>query len=196
MWLRVSDEDLPDQQPLCVRNGTICTKIKLLLFQIGWWRREETRLALLTTDGHLLVYKYHLHVVGAGVPFWGKRIDLNAARRVEVSMGKNDRIHAHLVDKNGRWLTFTIEGENAKVWAAKLFLFTVNSEKCTDNHPTHDAFCCERTKMDHHESLAFVTKGNMVFKQEPLKKKERKRMNATSADRSNPIDESSRSKKQ
>ncbi|CAJ0567017.1 unnamed protein product, partial [Mesorhabditis spiculigera] len=148
MWHDKNFLHLPDQRLLCTKYGTICTTISIP--EPTWmpFKKEDTdRLAVLTSAGLLYVYHLSLQTVGAGLPHVGQLINVSAAKKIEVETRKSG-IRVRIVQEDGEKVHFKVKAENARIWAAKLFWFETTSENKTKNHPAHDAFCCERSRMN------------------------------------------------
>ncbi|VDK69975.1 unnamed protein product [Litomosoides sigmodontis] len=106
---------LPDQEALSSLPSALYGHIeKRSLTPFGWrWRK---RAVILNPSGHLIIYKYFLKDIGAGRPFVGRVIHLDAAQHIQARMNKDTELR--------------IKGAKARLWAAKVFLYEASLNGC------------------------------------------------------------------
>ncbi|VDM61102.1 unnamed protein product [Angiostrongylus costaricensis] len=62
---RCQDENLPTREQLCSEPGLMCGYVEKALSMSKW----ERRLAVITKDGKLIIYKYYLLDICPGLGF-------------------------------------------------------------------------------------------------------------------------------
>ncbi|KAK6108439.1 hypothetical protein QQG55_32090 [Brugia pahangi] len=111
---------LPDQEALFSLPFVLFGHIeKKSLTVLGWrWRK---RTVVLNSSGHLIIYKYFLEGVGAGKPFLGRIIHLDAAEQIHARIDK-DVCYITIHDHTRKRTELRIKGTKARLWAAKVFM--------------------------------------------------------------------------
>uniref|UniRef100_A0A1I8ECM3 PH_15 domain-containing protein n=1 Tax=Wuchereria bancrofti TaxID=6293 RepID=A0A1I8ECM3_WUCBA len=111
---------LPDQEALFSLPFVLFGHIeKKSLTVLGWrWRK---RAVVLNPSGHLIIYKYFLEGIGAGKPFLGKIIHLDAAEQIHARIDK-DVCYITIHDHTRKRTELRIKGTKARLWAAKVFI--------------------------------------------------------------------------
>ncbi|KAK6108440.1 hypothetical protein QQG55_32090 [Brugia pahangi] len=112
---------LPDQEALFSLPFVLFGHIeKKSLTVLGWrWRK---RTVVLNSSGHLIIYKYFLEGVGAGKPFLGRIIHLDAAEQIHARIDK-DVCYITIHDHTRKRTELRIKGTKARLWAAKVFMY-------------------------------------------------------------------------
>ncbi|OZC08876.1 hypothetical protein X798_04108 [Onchocerca flexuosa] len=119
---------LPDQKVLFSLPFSLFGHIeKRSLTALGWrWRK---RTVVLNPSGHLIIYKYFLEGIGAGKPFMGRIIHLDAAQYIQARMNK-DVCYIKIYDYSRRRIELRIKGTKARLWAAKIFMYEAPLNDC------------------------------------------------------------------
>ncbi|KAL3985514.1 hypothetical protein ACH3XW_38930 [Acanthocheilonema viteae] len=117
---------LPDQEALFSLPSALFGYIeKKSLTPFGWrWRK---RTVVLNPSGHLIIYKYFLENIGAGKPFVGRIIHLDAVEHVQARMDK-DVCYIKIQDHTRKRTELRIKGTKARLWAAKVFIRSTAAE--------------------------------------------------------------------
>uniref|UniRef100_A0A915Q1M7 PH-15 domain-containing protein n=1 Tax=Setaria digitata TaxID=48799 RepID=A0A915Q1M7_9BILA len=117
---------LPDQEALFSLPFVLFGYIeKRSLTAFGWrWRK---RAVVLNPSGHLIIYKYFLEGIGAGKPFLGRIIHLDAARYINARM-ERDICYIKIHDHARKRTELRIKGTKARLWAAKVFIHSTAVE--------------------------------------------------------------------
>ncbi|VDM20097.1 unnamed protein product [Wuchereria bancrofti] len=119
---------LPDQEALFSLPFVLFGHIeKKSLTVLGWrWRK---RAVVLNPSGHLIIYKYFLEGIGAGKPFLGKIIHLDAAEQIHARIDK-DVCYITIHDHTRKRTELRIKGTKARLWAAKVFMYEAPLNDC------------------------------------------------------------------
>ncbi|CAG9535792.1 unnamed protein product [Cercopithifilaria johnstoni] len=117
---------LPDQEALFSLPYALFGHVeKRSLTPFGWrWRK---RAIVLNPSGHLIIYKYFLKDIGAGKPFLGRIIHLDAVEHIQARMDK-DVCHIKIHDHTRKRTELRIKGTKARLWAAKIFMRSTAAE--------------------------------------------------------------------
>uniref|UniRef100_A0A8R1TY09 PH_15 domain-containing protein n=1 Tax=Onchocerca volvulus TaxID=6282 RepID=A0A8R1TY09_ONCVO len=119
---------LPNQEVLFTLPFSLFGHIeKRSLTALGWrWRK---RAVVLNSSGHLIIYKYFLEGIGAGKPFLGRIIHLDAVQYIQARMDK-DVCYIKIYDHSRRRIELRIKGTKARLWAAKVFMYEAPLNDC------------------------------------------------------------------
>ncbi|CAI4233419.1 unnamed protein product [Auanema sp. JU1783] len=110
MWLKTDYIELPEQEKLCSRPNTSCSYIHK---RIGL-NRYERRLAVITEDGQMVVYKYFLLGITAGLPLIGRVYDLTQLKDKKIRFEKK-AIHIRLWTKDNKKITFRLASPEEQI---------------------------------------------------------------------------------
>ncbi|KJH44872.1 hypothetical protein DICVIV_09094 [Dictyocaulus viviparus] len=101
---------------LCREPGAMCGYVEKALALSNW----ERRLAVITRDGKLVIYKYYLLDICPGEPLMGKTYQLNKVKYLHLERFENGDIISRIKTMDGKRVKLKLTGEYATAWAAKI----------------------------------------------------------------------------
>ncbi|VDM54548.1 unnamed protein product, partial [Angiostrongylus costaricensis] len=79
-FINTYQKQLLFQEQLCSEPGSMCGYVEKALSLSKW----ERRLAVITKDGKLIIYKYYLLDICPGQPLIGKTYQLNNVKKMNI----------------------------------------------------------------------------------------------------------------
>ncbi|KAK6048213.1 hypothetical protein COOONC_14280 [Cooperia oncophora] len=92
------NEPLPTQEELCRESGAMCGYVEKSLPRSNW----EKRLAVITQDHNLVIYKYYLLDICPGEPLMGKIYELDKIKNMNIQRTPTGGIIARIQTKDGK----------------------------------------------------------------------------------------------
>ncbi|VDO83418.1 unnamed protein product [Heligmosomoides polygyrus] len=107
---------LPAQEEYCREKGAICGYVEKRLAMSNW----EKRLAVITRDNNLVIYKYYLLDICPGEPLMGKIYELEKIKVMHIERFPDGEIISRIRTLDGKSVKLRLKGKDASAWAAKL----------------------------------------------------------------------------
>uniref|UniRef100_A0A7I4YAQ1 PH_15 domain-containing protein n=1 Tax=Haemonchus contortus TaxID=6289 RepID=A0A7I4YAQ1_HAECO len=134
-WKHYYNEPLPTQEELCRETGAMCGYVEKGLPRSQW----EKRLAVITRDHNLVIYKYYLLDICPGEPLMGKIYELDKIKSLHIETIPGGGVIASIQTKDGKKVKLRLTGEDANAWAAKF----IHAQAASVGHHSHPKQCFE-----------------------------------------------------